>query len=157
MNVEKPSVTAQALFNIKSFILETNLMSAVNVAEPSARGQTWKKNQKIHTEEKFYKCECGKAFSQSMYLTKHQKIHSGKKANIQSVGKPLNKTLLFNMKNIALERNPLPWKSGYCGDPSQGTEGGSWKLSTTVATWFRGKSTFLGSRGPGSNLSRITN
>ena len=38
MNVEKPLVTIQALFNIRSFILERNLMNTINVSKPSTEG-----------------------------------------------------------------------------------------------------------------------
>lgn len=81
VNVGKPSAGGQTIKNIRKLILKRNSTNVMSVGKPLARAHILQNTRKFIVERK--------------------QIH------ILNVGKPSDKTLLFRMKNLTLERSPL--------------------------------------------------
>lgn len=66
--------------NMKKFTLERNITYVVTVKNVSPYSK-FVIHQRVHTEERFYKCnDCEKSFKSSSNLNKHQKIHIEEKS-----------------------------------------------------------------------------
>ena len=70
VNVGKPLVTTQFLFDIKELILERSSMNVRECGQDFSRSTYLTQHQRSYTRQKPYKCnECGKTFAQSSFLT----------------------------------------------------------------------------------------
>lgn len=72
MNVEKPSISAHKLFNIRGFTLERNLMSAVTVESHSVLVYPLFSIGESILEKNLMAVMSGKTFSQKGHLIQHQ-------------------------------------------------------------------------------------
>ncbi|KAK2509474.1 LOW QUALITY PROTEIN: hypothetical protein MC885_005900, partial [Smutsia gigantea] len=78
-----------------------------------SRSSSLVRHQRTHEEEKSYGCvECGKGFALREYLMKHQRTHLGKRPCIASAGKPsVRGTTSSSTRGATREK---PYKCGDC-------------------------------------------
>ena len=95
VNVEKLTLVAPTLFNTRKFTLEQDLMSAMNAGNSLAATLASFYTKGFTLEKRPYLCsECGKAYSRSSQLVRHQKAHPGEGPHeCNSFGDPLAASL----------------------------------------------------------------